>query len=217
MKHIIFDLDGTLIDSSEGIYKAFCAASLDLNLSPPSSSDFRRLIGPPVNIIYQKIFNHPSKESFFVERFRFYYDTMYFGDFYFYDSLLSTLHTIIEFDYSISIVTNKPTSPSLSIISNLPFLHRNVNPLIGFDFFGTSVKYKTSFKTFSILYISNLLQIPLSDLCYVGDTLQDYHCSAEAGVRFIGCKYGFDQQICTFNSFPLIDNITSLPSALPFL
>ena len=88
MKHIIFDLDGTLIDSSEGIYKAFCAVS-----GPKSillSSDFRRLIGPPVNIIYQKIFNHPSKESFFVERFRFYYDTMYFGDFYFYDFVINT-------------------------------------------------------------------------------------------------------------------------------
>ena len=36
MKNIIFDLDGTLIDSSAGIFKSFCAASLDLNSSPTS-------------------------------------------------------------------------------------------------------------------------------------------------------------------------------------
>ena len=212
MKHIIFDLDGTLIDSSEGIFKAFCAASLDLHLPPPSFSFFKSLIGPPVRNIYPQIFDCPSKQDFFVERFRYHYDTQYYSYFSFYDYLLPTLQNIIELEITISIVTNKPTLPSLSIISNLPFLCRHVNPLIGIDYFDPSVNYTSSFKTYSILYISNLLQLPLTDLCYVGDTLQDYHSAAEAGISFIGCKYGFDQQITTFTSFPLIDNISSLPA-----
>ena len=194
MKHIIFDLDGTLIDSSAGIFKAFRAASIDLNLSPPSSTEFTSFIGPPVHTIYQQIFDCPSKQSFFVERFRYHYDTYYFADYFFYDCLQSTLQQILELDISFSIVTNKPTTPSLSIIANLPLLCRHVNPLIGIDYFGSSVIYKAPLKP-SILYTLNLLQIPLSDLCYVGDTLQDYRSSVEAGVRFIGCKYGFDNKL----------------------
>ena len=168
MKHIIFDLDGTLIDSSSGIYNAFRSASLDLDLSPPSKQEFIKSIGPPINLIYNQFYHDPTQLSAFVELFRFYYDTNYYRDFVFYDSLSSVLQQILNSGYSYSIVTNKPTQPSLSIIQHNSLLREHVHPLIGIDFFDSPSFNKTSFKSSSIQYISNLLQLfsPRSVLCW---------------------------------------------------
>ena len=56
-----------------------------------------------------------------------------------------------------------------------------------------------------------MLQLSLPELCYVGDTMSDY-LSLDAGVSFIGCKYGFDRQLNSSLSFPLIDDIKFLLS-----
>ena len=47
-KLIIFDLDGTLIDSSEGVILSFKHVFDKYNLSIPLDNSFDRFIGPPL-------------------------------------------------------------------------------------------------------------------------------------------------------------------------
>ncbi len=55
IKNVIFDLDGTLIDSSECIYSVYSALFREMNLPMPKGNKKKRLIGPPVETTLKKI------------------------------------------------------------------------------------------------------------------------------------------------------------------
>lgn len=52
--HIFFDLDGTLIDSSEGIHNGFVQTFERLGLPVPSNQKIRTFIGPPLEVTFKK-------------------------------------------------------------------------------------------------------------------------------------------------------------------
>ncbi len=53
MTTILFDLDGTLIDSTEAILESFEVSFRDFNLNMPSSELIKSLIGHPLEIMYE--------------------------------------------------------------------------------------------------------------------------------------------------------------------
>ena len=48
LTHIFFDLDGTLVDSSEGIHNGFVQTFERLGLPVPSDQKIRTFMGPPL-------------------------------------------------------------------------------------------------------------------------------------------------------------------------
>ena len=55
MKVILFDLDGTLIDSTEAILESFDVAFSKFNLKTPPQNEIKRLIGLPLDIMFEKL------------------------------------------------------------------------------------------------------------------------------------------------------------------
>ena len=55
MKVILFDLDGTLIDSTEAILESFDVAFKTFNQKTPSKEEIKRLIGLPLDIMFEKL------------------------------------------------------------------------------------------------------------------------------------------------------------------
>lgn len=49
-RNVIFDLDGTLTDSGEGIKKSAAYAFLQLGLPVPADNDLRKMVGPPLTV-----------------------------------------------------------------------------------------------------------------------------------------------------------------------
>jgi phosphoglycolate phosphatase len=45
---VLFDLDGTLVDSAPGIWASVRAAAGDLGLPPPTPAQLRAMVGPPL-------------------------------------------------------------------------------------------------------------------------------------------------------------------------
>jgi len=54
-KTLLFDLDGTLIDSTDAIVESFCVAYEKFSLTPPSKNNITALIGYPLDIMFQKL------------------------------------------------------------------------------------------------------------------------------------------------------------------
>jgi len=55
MKIILFDLDGTLIDSTEAILESFDVAFKTFNKKTPSNNEIKKLIGLPLDIMFEKL------------------------------------------------------------------------------------------------------------------------------------------------------------------
>ena len=72
MKYIFFDLDGTLVDSSEGIETTFLHTFKLLGVPAPDKETIRTFMGPPLEVTFT---NHVPKElvTKAVEIYRTYY------------------------------------------------------------------------------------------------------------------------------------------------
>ena len=60
---IIFDLDGTLLDTSRGIFNSARYAERMLNLPPVEDETLRRFVGPPPKSMYMEIYGLDEKAA----------------------------------------------------------------------------------------------------------------------------------------------------------
>lgn len=220
IKHLFLDLDGTLIDSSEGIYRSFSRACHSLDLEPPEIDQFKPLIGPPVDSIFSKIFTseHTQQVYNFLKNFREFYNSEDYKLSSLYNSVFSTLSFIKETtDVRVSVITNKPTYPSERIISHL-CLDSLIDSVIGIDYLKHHFKGKSfQSKYHAIEYAINCYSADRSTVLYVGDTTGDLTASSRARVSFVAATYGFYKwnqsellSLKYINSFPEIMSIILL-------
>ncbi|CRY91256.1 HAD hydrolase, IA, variant 1 family protein [Synechococcus sp. WH 8103] len=217
--NIIFDLDGTLIDSSHGIYISFCSAVSSFSLVPPSFSYFRSLIGPPVRDIIRIVY--PSIESakcdIIVLKFRECYDNKLYSFFEAYPFVAKGLYKLHSVGLRLYIVTNKPTQPARSIIESLNLSHL-FHSVIGIDFPGFSGLDHFPSKAHALSFLLSEYSLPALSSVYVGDTSNDLKCSRSVNLPFIGVTYGFgDWSSFHDRSIPLLSDFRQLSQYLsPF-
>ena len=70
---VVFDLDGTLANSEEGILRCFRLTLVDEGITP-SDEELRHLIGPPLEESFARLGIAPSRLDSVVARYRAYYD-----------------------------------------------------------------------------------------------------------------------------------------------
>jgi phosphoglycolate phosphatase len=62
-QYIIFDLDGTLIKSEEGLYDSITYALEKSGVDPGDRKDMKRMIGPVLWESFQKFYNMSAEEA----------------------------------------------------------------------------------------------------------------------------------------------------------
>jgi phosphoglycolate phosphatase len=218
VKHLFLDFDGTLIDSSEGIYYSYSKACTDLNLPRASIDVFRKQIGPPIQVLAKSLI--PAISDYELEslrlRFRHDYDSSGYKLFSWFDGVATTIRTLAAHPMlELSIVTNKPTQPTRAILADAGLLDV-FRLIIGIDYRDQcSGGLPFSSKAEALRFALNLADCPAANAVYVGDTLADRNSSFKCGLHFIAATYGFHQW--TSDSSDSTDTITSfaeLPSCL---
>ncbi len=185
-KTIIFDLDGTLLDTSEGVKKSVCYVIDYLGLAKLDDSELNSFIGPP---IYESLRNRYSLEevtvNFATELFREVYRTKYLFQAVVYDGIPELLSYLKDKEYLLGVATNKRydyVDPLLEKYKLLSFF----DDVQGTDFENTLKKPAV------IRNCMNNLGVGQSDYtCMIGDTLQDFNGAMSVGIDFLGVRYGF--------------------------
>ena len=182
--NFVFDLDGTLIDSSYGIYDSYIKAlkEANLNIKEIDFYNFKKNIGPPFEIMIKSI--HPNlnleERTLLNDKFRKIFDSVGFLNYKIYTKIPNCIQNLSEKGNSLYILSNKRYIPTQTIINNeFPNIFKNV--------WG---KNNNSFNKF---YYLNKLKCEKKEekIFYIGDTLKDKKAAEKAKVNFIYAKYGF--------------------------
>jgi phosphoglycolate phosphatase-like HAD superfamily hydrolase len=194
INHLFLDFDGTLADSSPGIYSSFQVACAELGLSCPAMSDFRSRIGPPVQELAKLFFPTLNKHELdqFRATFRHEYDNNSFRLTNWYQDVIPTIHALSEADrILLSIVTNKPTAPTLELLTSAE-LTPYFKYTIGIDYrrhLGCGSIYAS--KTEALSDALAFADCPPSLCLYVGDTPHDRDSASNCDIPFVAALYGF--------------------------
>lgn len=194
IRQLLLDLDGTLVDSSPGIYHSFVLACDEFSLPPPSYAAFCPLIGPPIQEIAMQLYPDldPVTAEEFRRVFRDDYDNLSYKMAEWYPGVQDTIELLsAKPGMSISIVTNKPTRPALDLVRNEGLISC-FSQIVGIDYLAAcSAGSVFSTKAEALSYVLLSASSDLLQSVYVGDTLGDLEACNRCNLPFIASLYGF--------------------------
>jgi phosphoglycolate phosphatase len=184
---IIFDLDGTLIDSFPGIVESLKQAvalvkpSLDL-------AELKTHIGPPLPEMLSLMWPQQDEEirSKVLTEFRSDYNSRGCLCSVVYPGVPEALTRFKAFGIALFVLTNKPQAPTLKILKHLG-LESYFSEILSPD----SVAPPLSMKSEGALLLAKKHSLVASETMLVGDSLDDLKAAQAAGFEFVEAGYGY--------------------------
>lgn len=189
-QNVLFDLDGTLVDSSEGIFGGIDYVYARLSLPAPSPELKRNFIGPPLQDSFVLHANlSPEEAQNAVKIFREYYSREGVHQNTLYSGIVPLLEDLKASGHSLYIATSKDEEAALRIIEQYQLLSY-------FD--GLCGATKDGSRVQKVDVIRHLLaqapQIDPSQSVMIGDREHDILGSTAMGIPCIAVLYGFGSQ-----------------------
>ncbi len=185
-KAVFFDFDGTLMDTSEGIFAGGVYAMEKVGLPPVPIIDRRRFIGPPLHDCFRILYGVEDKQTLdaLVREYRVYYHKE--GRFLasFYPGIVEVLKALKEKGYLLAVATMKNEDLATEMCDHFGIL-KYFNHILGLNLAGTNSKADVLRLGFE------LMNLRPEDCVLVGDTEIDAKGAAEAGCDCIRASWGF--------------------------
>ncbi len=182
----IFDLDGTLLDTSEGIFVSVKYAAKACGLRPLSEEELKSFIGPPVQDSFGRVYGLNEEErqriaAVFRER----YSTVDLLKATPYEGIFSLFESLNRSGVQTAVATYKREDYAVKLLKHFGF-DRYTRLLYGSDMKGVLKKKDIIRKC-----IEESGRNASEKIVMIGDTASDAVAAQEAGVSFIGVTYGF--------------------------
>ena len=206
---LIFDLDGTLVDSSEDLCNAINYAIEPLSVKPITIDDTKRLVGEGISKLIDKLIKEKGIEfsdKDILERFLSFYNNHLLDHTKPYPEVIETLNRLNNFKKAV--VTNKRTDMSREILRGLSMEHF-FELIVGSD--------TTGFKKPSavpLLYVLDKLKISPEDAIIIGDSMYDIEAGKASNISTIAVSYGFRPADTLKDADFIIDNFSHILNIL---
>ena len=106
---VIFDFDGTLVDTGEGILKSLQFAFKDNGRPVPALDDLKKFIGPPIYYSFTSFYGVPEDEvGNYIKSYRSRYKEKGIYECRLYDGMIETLQTLKTGGVKLGIASSKP-------------------------------------------------------------------------------------------------------------
>lgn len=190
---IIFDLDGTLINTIDDLGQACNHALAACGFPRHKIEDYPRLVGNGINKLIERALPEEERNEETVLRAREYF-VPYYDEHNCdltrpYDGILALLHTLKEQGHQLAVASNKYQAATEKIVAQLfptifdvvlgerEHIARKPDPQIVYD-------------------IHSALNTKLStqNCLYVGDSLVDANTARAAGCTLVLCTWGFEKE-----------------------
>ena len=188
-KNILFDLDGTLIDSAPGIEESFYFAYINVyNKECPQI--ITTFIGPPIDQILTEINGEDSLDTIkqFVGVFKEHYDNQGYKKSKIFNDVESVLEDLLKSKLNVFIATNKRLKPTKLILDYLS-INKYFKGIYCPDILEVQFKNKTDL----IAHILKTNSLLLTETLMIGDTKHDGLAAFENKLDFALVKYGYGE------------------------
>lgn len=186
IKLAIFDVDGTLLETSEGIISSALYALNSKGLSLPNDFNTDTLIGPPIQDSFAKLFPELSQEEIkeLSLVFRNHYKDVDLYKAKVYDGIIEMLQNLCKNGLKVAIATYKREDYARDIVAHFG-LDEYSSCTHGQDFEGIRKKKDIIALCLKELGISN------EEAVMIGDASSDYLGALANEVAFIPVTYGY--------------------------
>ncbi len=200
MKHdlVIFDLDGTLLDTSPGIFGSVRYAEEILNLNPITDEELREFVGPPPKDMYKEKYNLSDEDAMKATKaHRKYGIETAIYEAQKYDGMEEVLRILKDRNIMLAVATLKKQKIAEKVLENFD-IGKYFDAIVGMNDEETFTKKMTIEKAIEMTGATKALM--------VGDSEYDYQGAEEANVDFVGVLYGFGFRKDESYSFRTIDS-----------
>lgn len=183
-KAILFDLDGTLTDSGEGIMNCAKLALSHFGIAIPSAQEMRKFVGPPLDVTFHQFGVPADKTDEAIAVYRSRYRTVGKYENFPYPGIRELLQTLKEHGHRLFVATSKPEALSVDILRHFA-LDGYFEIIAGATFDGSR-----SSKADVIAYLLQQAD-SIKDTVMVGDTVFDIIGANAHGIPAIGVAWGY--------------------------
>ena len=189
---VIFDLDGTLMDTSKSITKTVNSAMEELGKKQYSANECVKFVGGGVSGLARNILGKEKYEDVTNEEMekviRKYYDIYFDYGVEPYEGIPELLDFLEQNGVKKGIVTNKDHETALSAVD------KKLSKWKFNGIFGSNEKeYPNKPNPYNVDRMAQNLNISKEKILFVGDMLVDVNTAKNAGIDIVYCKWGFGE------------------------
>lgn len=183
---VLFDLDGTLLDTGVGLENAIVETVAMNGLEPLDAEALRSFIGPPIGTSLKNHYGLTDEDAARVTAyFRKCYPEKHLTEAVEYEGIHELLRVLRESGVKLGVATNKPHSYTLPLMAHFGFDKE-------FDVIQGSVPGE--FEGKALVVDECLRRLGVTDkaqIVLVGDTIHDQKGAEEFGIDFLAVDYGY--------------------------
>lgn len=186
VRALLFDLDGTLLDTSKGIFRTADKTALALGLTPCRDYvKYAQFVGPPLHVGFNKVYGLSGEDAYNASRiYKSFYPETGIGVYEYYDGLLDVVKELKRRGYLIAVATLKNENAAKKMIASSRF-----SSLI--DVVHGSDEAEVMTKKDVVLLSLRSLGVDKNDAILIGDSESDETGAREAGIAFLAVSWGF--------------------------
>lgn len=189
MRAILFDLDGTIINSEEGITKCVQYALRAKGIEEPDLKKLLCFIGPPLEPSFRGHYGMTEEEAWeSVVKYRERFDIKGIFECCLYDGVKETIISLKKKGYVLALASSKPETACRRIIEHF-CLTLYFDEIVGATLDGSIGTKEEVLEELGRRMAH--MQIAKDEMCLIGDTKYDAAGAKLFGIRCIGVSYGF--------------------------
>ncbi len=187
--YLLFDLDGTLTDSGEGIINCVRYALQKCNMPVLNENQLRSFIGPPLLESFQSICGMTSEQAIFaVSQYRKRFASIGMYENTVYDGIPALLQQFTKKGYVLAVATSKPEVFAKKILKHFGLLNY-FTAIAGSDIHKVDETKADVIKT--VLQRLGITNEILSEVVMIGDRKYDIIGAKTCGIPCVGVSYGY--------------------------
>ena len=209
---ILFDLDGTLVDSAADLYRAMNMSLNALQLPFVTEAQVRNWIGKGTSLFCESVLKHltgelePAQHQQLLTTFLNIYNAEPCVDTLPFKGIMEFLDWVKAQGKTLVCVTNKPDLPARGILDGLNMSHY-FDDCIGGDRFTERKPHPRQ-----LLHCVEHYQVEKSQVLMIGDSVNDVEAARRAGIDCIVVSYGYNhgENIADCQPQQIVDDLREL-------